>query len=96
MNNGDFGRHNLITHFHCAECGNILKLTYGRKGSGVGKIKKPEYGSDEYNEISKSEPTGGNCRHAEVIQIWPCKHCIEKYTKPSQKLVEAINEINKV
>jgi len=81
----DSGRNNLITHFHCVECGNQLNMSYDCDNE-VKLINKP------HDEQTEREPSGGFCMYNR-IKIWPCRSCIEKYTGPANKLLQALKEI---
>lgn len=74
-------RTNLITHFHCSECGHILNVEYDK-----------EDGPPKIEELDKELPTGAACRHNRILVV-PCKHCINKVTGPARKLAEAIKEM---
>ncbi len=78
-------RTNLITHFHCNECGNQLNVEYDKNDSP----KKKEFPSEMQTE---KEPTGAACRYNEIL-IEPCKSCIDKHVKPAKKLAQAIREL---
>lgn len=72
-------RANLITTFHCYDCGNRLEVDYGRET----KLSSSH---------SPDDPTGAAVCYNQVV-VRPCRNCIEKYTRPARKLVEAVREI---
>jgi len=82
----DWSRNNLIMHFECTECGNRLNIS--------SKINEP----DHYSSLTENPKleTGANNHVTPVVGIYPCNNCIEKYTKPAEKLVEALRLINEV
>lgn len=73
-------RTNLITTFHCFDCGKKLEVDYGE---GV-KTESP---------YSQGDPTGAAVMYSKVV-VKPCRSCIEKHTGPARKLAEAIKELN--
>lgn len=75
-------RNNLITRFHCSECGNILNLVYPKDAA---EPVEPGYGV-----VTPSEPTGAACVYTPRIMVEPCRFCIEKYTGPAKQLAKAI------
>jgi len=84
----NYGRNNLIMHFACAECGNLLDLVYD---------SSEKVTSETFSEIKghhPSEPTGAYCRYVPTVQILPCRPCIEKYTKSAKKLIDSIKEMS--
>ena len=81
-------RTNLIMHFHCSECGKQLKLKQENEGA-----KKPAYRYDDSDQDEPKEPTGAACYYTPTLSIEPCKFCIEKYTGPAKKIVEALNSL---
>ena len=82
-------RTNLIMHFHCSECGKQLNIVNDQEGA-----KKPKYHDDDFRSQEPKEPTGAACHYTPKISVEPCRNCIEKYTGPAKKLVDAINAIS--
>lgn len=79
-------RNNLVMQFNCAECGNVLDLVLGRDE----QVRSKEcLAMDAVPKL----PTGCELRAVPPVQIKPCRHCIEKYTGPAKKLMDAINEL---
>jgi len=84
-------RTNLIMHFHCAECGKQLHIDDKPK-------MEPKYHYDDFPSQKPKEPTGAACHYTPKISVKPCSNCIEKYTGPAKKIVDAISamtELNK-
>jgi len=86
-------RNNLVVHFHCSECGRRLNISLegNAKAKPTNQSKRAHYTED----IPKHD-TGAHARELEPIQIEPCEFCIEKYTEPSRKLIEALNQIKEI
>ena len=78
-------RTNLIMHFHCSECGKILNVCYAKEA------KKPVYNSSN----TEKDPTGALCMYPEKISVEPCKACIDTYTIPAKKLMDALEDLKK-
>ncbi len=76
-------RTNLITHFYCSHCGNQLNVCYDEE-------KSPR--KVEAQHQTEIEPTGAACRYNKIL-VEPCRHCIEKHTKPAKALANAIKEL---
>jgi hypothetical protein len=76
-------RTNLITHFYCSNCGNQINFDYDKDDSP----KKVEA-----NRQTETEPTGACCRYNRIL-VEPCKHCIEKHTRPAKDLANAIKAL---
>jgi len=81
-------RTNLILHLHCSECGTRLRLCYKNEA------QKPPKESG-YMEADK-EPTGAECFYPGSISVEPCRKCIEKYTGPARRLVDALDGLRSV
>lgn len=81
-------RTNLITHFHCSDCGNQLIVKYNGDDSPQ-KISLP--GSKQTDK----EPTGAACRYIHIL-VQPCQPCINKHTEPARKIADAIMTINSI
>lgn len=73
-------RKNLIMNLFCSECSGPLNLVYGE-----------EVGKQRVDRPTSADPTGAACRYIEKIHVEPCKHCIEKNTRPA-KALEALGE----
>jgi hypothetical protein len=80
-------RTNLILTFHCGECGK--RLCVSNEEERTVDPDGLEFYRDNKKEVPKL-PTGAACLYTEGISIEPCRNCIEKYTGPAEKLVEAI------
>lgn len=77
-------RNNLMMHFHCAECGDILDIALNEERSTL------------KNEFVSGEPTGAACYHVPRISVKPCKRCIEKYTAPAEAMVRAVKAMQDI
>ncbi len=78
-------RTNLIMHFHCSVCGEILNICYKEDAHKIIQNRKD----------FDAEPTGAMCMYHETISVEPCKMCINKFTEPAKKLIDAIDELKK-
>ncbi len=76
-------RTNLITHFHCSNCGHQLNVEYDSDCS-------PKKITDVVQ--TTREPTGACCRYNRII-VEPCKKCIEKSTRPAQLIAEGLKAL---
>lgn len=85
-------RTNLIFHFHCSECGNILNICYPKDAAKA--IREDPQDMCEGCNIKVS--TGAECMYPPVISVEPCKYCIDKYTSPAKKLIEAMRQIGTI
>lgn len=72
--------------FYCSECGSVLNILNERDH----KVDTKSIMDCEQKPII---PTGAAVRFAEAIQIEPCKICIEKYSGPARKLMQAFNDM---
>lgn len=68
----DYGRNNLVTTFHCSECGNQLTLSY----KNAHQIK------------SESDGITGSDKVQYKITIYPCDRCIKTWRRPAELLKE--------
>lgn len=80
----DDHRTNLISVFHCYECGRKLRLA-----------SKPKPDVEPESDWSISDPTGAEVLY-NAVQVYPCRHCIETHTKPAKKLTEALRELGQI
>lgn len=78
-------RTNLVMRLNCSECGRQLNLKLEKESANPVEIS----GHNENPKI----PTGAACLHAGLIMVEPCRFCIEKYTGPSKRLLEALNSL---
>ena len=79
-------RNNLVTIFHCADCGAALEL------SGELEAEKPKLGSLNMNPPLE---TGAAIR-VNRISIEPCRKCKEEYTRPAFALAGLLKDIEKM
>lgn len=76
-------RTNLITHFHCTNCGSQLQVECERND-----LPEPKKASCQ----TDIEPTGAECRY-NLIYVEPCQICISKVLAPARKMADAIKEM---
>lgn len=81
-------RTNLITHFHCSNCGHQLNVEYDKEDSPQ-KIELPS------SQQTEPEPPGAYCRYNRIL-VEPCRFCIAEKTGPAEKLIEAMDSLRKV
>jgi len=74
---------NLITVFHCAECGDPLYMCDASKSA------KPNIRTSIF-----SPPMPEHFSNISRLFIRPCDNCKEKYAKPARLLSEALECMN--
>lgn len=80
MSMTDFGRFNAVTTFHCAKCGEQLRLSY-----------RPEGKPMESMEGACEQPTGAVMHHTK-LSLWPCVSCMQD----GKSAVEAFSRLMKL
>lgn len=75
---GNFMRNKLIVSFNCTDCGGQLHFSYEPRKDVKGKYD------------ASGDPTGAEVCYAPNMWVEPCRHCIEKHTKPAKQLAEAL------
>ena len=78
----------LVQRFACSECGEPLSFVYPSQSKETPK-HVPQIGTRDFVD----EPENYESMKPETISVEPCRFCIEKYTKPSKKLAEAVLEL---
>lgn len=72
--------------FHCSECGSVLNI--------LNEVEQTTENVSLMDVEQKPKlPTGASIRFTDIVQIEPCKSCIEKYSGPARKLMQAFNEM---
>ena len=75
----DFMRTNLVMQFHCADCGNQLKLTYSEKKT-----------NDLAHDMQEPKIKTGSAVMRNRILIHPCSECKRKAEEPINHLKKAL------
>ncbi len=80
----DSMRYNLVTTFHCANCGEPLKVTY-----------RPDVKPQDGLQSTLEQPTGAAMVHQKV-SVWPCHQCMEagkQVVSALKALMQAAGEV---
>jgi len=76
-------RNNLVTIFHCAECGTALTI------ADAGAAIKPDVSTLCMNP---KLDTGADI-HVTRLSILPCYKCKDKYSRPARAIADAIKQL---
>ena len=76
-------RNNLVTIFHCAECGHALSI------ADYGAAIKPDTSSIGMEPKLDT----GALIHVTRISILPCYKCKDKYSRPARAIADAIKQL---